>query len=371
MMPNITRGGRMSGLMAYLAGAGRSNEHSEPHLVAGDAAIMAWHDDAELNHHAALQIGWQLDAPRRAFGTRVTTAVKDREGHNVGVKDAHVWHCSLSLRPDEPELSDERWAHICTEFVAGMGFADAASDDASCRWVAVRHGQSKAGNDHVHVVVGLVREDGSKAKVWNDRPNAQRLAGELERKYGLQVLCSREAGTGGRGQKPAEVEVVVRDELAKTVRATAAVSDSEVEFVSRMRETPNVRIRPRFVAGREDVVSGYSVAWGAPAGGALNWYGGGSLGADLSLPKLRAEWPDTPQDAAAAIPQWRSAKRNQRVTPDATRPAVAVPRTPATSSRWPSARAARRPAMKLSSCAGCAAPVCGFGRALRRAARAL
>lgn len=40
MMPNITRGARMSGLMSYLAGPGRSNEHSEPHLVAGDAAIM-------------------------------------------------------------------------------------------------------------------------------------------------------------------------------------------------------------------------------------------------------------------------------------------------------------------------------------------
>jgi len=43
----------------------------------------------------------------------------------VGVKDAHVWHCSLSLRADEPELSDEQWAHIAEEFVAGMGFADA------------------------------------------------------------------------------------------------------------------------------------------------------------------------------------------------------------------------------------------------------
>ena len=40
-MPNITRGGRMTGLLVYLAGPGRNNEHSNPHLVAGDAAIMA------------------------------------------------------------------------------------------------------------------------------------------------------------------------------------------------------------------------------------------------------------------------------------------------------------------------------------------
>jgi hypothetical protein len=355
MMPNITRGARMTGLMAYLAGPGRSNEHSEPHLVAGDAAIMAWHDESELDHKAALQIGWQLDQPRRAFGTRVTTAVKDRHGHNVAVKDAHVWHCSLSLRPDEAELSDERWAHICEEFVSGMGFIDAAGDEAACRWVAVRHGESKAGNDHVHVVVGLVREDGTKANVWHDRPRAQRLAGELERKYGLQILDSRQDGTGARGQKPAEVEVVVRDELAKTVRATAAASDNEAQFVSRMRQTPGVRIRPRFAAGREDVVTGYSVAWAAPGSGALTWHGGGSLSPELSLPKLRADWPDTPQHAMAAIPEWRAAKRNQRAAPSPATAAVAAPTT-----------ARDRLALTVRACAAAAGDEAEFVRRVRR-----
>jgi len=357
MMPNITRGARMTGLMAYLAGRGRSNEHSEPHLVAGDAAIMAWHDESELNHEAALQIGWQLDQPRRAFGTRVTTAVKDRDGHNVAVKDAHVWHCSLSLRPDEPELSDERWAHICEEFVAGMGFADPTGDEAACRWVAVRHGQSKAGNDHVHVVVGLVREDGTKANVWNDRPRAQRLAGELERKYGLRVLDSREAGTGVRGQKPAEVEVVVRDELAKTVRATANASDSEAQFVERMRATPDVRIRPRFAAHRDDVVTGYSVAWAAPGAGAVSWHGGGALGSDLSLPKLRQRWPDSAEQASAAIAQWRAAKRGQRLpTVSAATSAIAAPRT-----------ARERLALTVRGCAAAAGDEAEFVRRVRGA----
>nr|WP_015062420.1 hypothetical protein [Arthrobacter sp. J3.37]AFK89249.1 Relaxase/mobilization nuclease family protein [Arthrobacter sp. J3.37] len=33
MIPNITKGTRMHGLIAYLAGPGRANEHTEPHLV--------------------------------------------------------------------------------------------------------------------------------------------------------------------------------------------------------------------------------------------------------------------------------------------------------------------------------------------------
>ena len=79
MMPNITRGDRMSGLMTYLVGAGRANEHTEPHLVAGDAAMMAWHDDAELGRDSALAIARHLDRPRKAFDVDVKGGHVDRK----------------------------------------------------------------------------------------------------------------------------------------------------------------------------------------------------------------------------------------------------------------------------------------------------
>lgn len=41
MIPNISRGTRMMGLIRYLVGPGRANEHTDPHLVAGSAPIMA------------------------------------------------------------------------------------------------------------------------------------------------------------------------------------------------------------------------------------------------------------------------------------------------------------------------------------------
>ena len=40
MMPNITRGDRMDGLLVYLAGEGRHNEHTEVHTAAGDSAVV-------------------------------------------------------------------------------------------------------------------------------------------------------------------------------------------------------------------------------------------------------------------------------------------------------------------------------------------
>ena len=79
MMPNVVRGDRMSGLMVYLAGPGRHNEHDEPHLVAGDDALMTWYRDVELDRGAALAIARHLDRPRKVFGTEVTTGVYEMQ----------------------------------------------------------------------------------------------------------------------------------------------------------------------------------------------------------------------------------------------------------------------------------------------------
>ena len=53
---------------------------------------------------------------------------------------------------------------IAEAFVAKMGFDDHEGTKAPTRWVAARHGLSAGGNDHVHLVVNLVREDGIKAE---------------------------------------------------------------------------------------------------------------------------------------------------------------------------------------------------------------
>ena len=147
MMPNVTRGDRMAGLMTYLLGQGRHNEHEEPHLVAGDHALMAWYDDAELSVDNAKAIARHLDRLRTAMG--------------VEVKGGHVWHASLSLRAEEGIRTDQEWAAIAQDFVSAMGFDDNDGTKAPCRWVAIRHGLSQAGNDHVHIAVNLVREDGT------------------------------------------------------------------------------------------------------------------------------------------------------------------------------------------------------------------
>lgn len=340
-MPNVTRGDRMSGLLTYLAGPGRSNEHTEPHLVAGDPALMAWHDDAELGRDAALSIARHLDKPRAAFG--------------VEVPGGHVWHCSLSLRAEEGMRTDEEWRKIATDFVKAMDFDDPDSPRASCRWVAIRHGVSTNGNDHIHIAVNLVREDGTKASVHNDFHRAQVAARALEVKYGLEQLESSQAERSTRGYDPAEREAQARSRarakyerartaepaampawelldgadrqariasevradqprqtLAVKVRGCATAASDEGEFVRRMRRA-GLLVRPRFADGRTDVITGYSVAERPQAGERPIWYGGGHLGRDLTLPRLRDGWPDTPTGASDAAAEWNAAKRGRRV----------------------------------------------------------
>lgn len=339
MIPNVVRGSRMGGLLVYLAGPGRHNEHTEPHLVAGDPAMMAWHDDNELGRNDALAIGRHLDRPHRAFETEV--------------KGGHVWHCSLSLSAEEGLLTDQQWRAVSESFVAKMGFDDHEGTKAATRWVAVRHGVSGGGNDHVHLVVNLVREDGTKASVHNDFPRAQKACRELETEHGLARLESAQRDRASRGYDPAEREADARRRargrfegarragtekrswgsvpkqerdaligaqrqadqprfaLARTVRGCATAARDEAEFVRRMRQQ-GVLVRTRLAEGTADVVTGYSVAAKPERGERPIWYGGGHLARDLTLPRLRAEWPDTAQGSTEAAAEWNAARRQRR-----------------------------------------------------------
>lgn len=314
--------------MLYLVGEGKANEHTEQHLIAGNSAIMAMHGGAVLDHAAALEIAKSLDLPRQTFGTEVTRLAVSKDDNGVALRDengavvkrrvqADVWHCSLSLPAEEGQLTDEKWGQIATQFVDRMGFAGPDTGKAECRWVAVRHGVSKNGNDHIHIAVSLVREDGTKAVVNNDYNRSQQVSNDLEREHGLQVYTQPGREFGERGVKPGARESAARRgqvepdvyRLERAVRASAAASVDEGEFVRRMRQA-GVLIRPRFAAGRDDVVAGYSVALRPEKGQQVVWHGGGKLARDLTLPELRKSWPDEPTKAAEAAVEWRSTAKN-------------------------------------------------------------
>ncbi|MFJ6419183.1 relaxase/mobilization nuclease domain-containing protein [Paeniglutamicibacter sp. NPDC091659] len=329
MIPNITRGKKITGVVRYLVDKnsvreGRTgNVHESPHVVGGDAFLQAFYGSEELDATAADEIAAYLDEPRKEFDVSVQERIREfdkdkNEFVSGGFRDAHVWHCSLSLPAEDGKLSNERWAEITQDFMDGMGFTE-ASGKAPIRWVAIHHGESANGNDHVHIAAVLVREDGTKASVFQDQITAQRVSREIEQKYGLTQVNVR--GMAERGEKPAEqrmakeagLDRTAAKEIAGRVRSAAEASVTEDEWIRRVRQA-GVVIKPRFARGSTDVVVGYSASLQpSEYGGRFAFYGGGKLGKDLSLASVRERFgAPTVDQAQAASREWQAAFRGQR-----------------------------------------------------------
>ena len=170
MIPNITKGAEPVGLMRYLIGSGKRNEHTDPHLIAGSPTIMAWFDGVQLSEENAVSIAGELDLNRSKFDVAM---------------DEHIWHCSLSLRVGDRSLTDLKWSDIAQQFMEDMDFISAQTK-ADCQWVAVHHGKSIAGSDHIHIVSSRVRPDGTKWHDGADFSRARKAARKIEKKFGLR-----------------------------------------------------------------------------------------------------------------------------------------------------------------------------------------
>ena len=318
MIAAISEGGSGYGLMNYLVGPGRANEHENAHLVAGSDVIMRrWGAWDELSPAQGYEIARFVDQFMTETGVKPTGSRRafNRDSNKREVikeqVPCHIWHCSLSLKPEEAAQGDERWRMIANDFMDEMGFTG-KDGKAPCRWVAVHHGASKAGGDHIHIMANIVREDGTRWNRWQDQPRAMRAANRIEHKYGLYVVEAREHARGARADSAADLRAANRqghkrtnrEILEQRVRAAAVASTSEHDFLIRLREL-GVKALPRFAKGTQDVVVGYRVGLHAKAGQRTQWYAGGKLARDLSLPRLRSRWPDTPVSAQQAVDAWR------------------------------------------------------------------
>jgi len=326
MIAEIVRGDGMPDLIAYLFGPGRHNEHVDQHLVAGyaDAVFTApdslWKSEPGVQRQVqkeARDLGWQVEYPRSRWGTQVPRG--------------HVWHCSLAIRADEGQLTDTQWTEAAHAMIDALGFSGAGGK-APCRWVAVRHGPSSEGNDHIHIAVNLVREDGTKASTWNDYRKAGAVCTDLEARFSLRDVPGRITGRSVPEPTRADREISaargepepLRTRLERKVRACAAAACSEAHFIALARAN-GLLIMARYATGDHARVTGYAVAerdgrhaYSTRTGtrGPL-WFGGGKLASDLALPRLRGRWqPDATMTTMEALAAWSaSTSTAQGVTP--------------------------------------------------------
>ncbi|MEN8654374.1 relaxase/mobilization nuclease domain-containing protein [Streptomyces sp. 21So2-11] len=305
MIPRIQkRGQRTLGLLYYLYGPGKFEEHTDPHLVA------SW------NHYAP-------DPGRDASATlKQLQQLLDQPVENVDQAEQpkkHVWHLSVRNAAEDRILTDEEWGDVARRMVAAAGIDDSEMG-GGCRWAAVRHA-----DDHIHIVATLVREDGYKPELNNDAARVQTQARALEAELGLRRLNK---GDGTAAKRPTSAERhkakrqgrerTAREELRETVRRAVAGATSEGEFFDRLAAA-GLLIRTREAPSGD--LLGYKVALpddrnkdDEPV-----FYPGARLAPDLSLPRIRERWSAENPD------QTPSADTPVRATPDS--PSAARRRT--------------------------------------------
>jgi hypothetical protein len=277
------RGEHVQPLLYYLFGPGRHEEHTDPHIVAG------WRHPADL------------EPPLRPDGTRDFTnltglLLQPQAALGKRAYARPVWHCSMRAAPEDRMLSDDEWAAIAHEVMHRTGLSPYGQEDEAVRWVAVRHG-----DDHIHLVAMLARQDGGKPSLSWERYKVRAACLAAEQRYGLRSTAPADC-TAARRPTRAENDKAARcglDEaprviLRRQVTTAAASASSEDEFFARLDQA-RVQVRKRFSVSNPGQVTGYSVALPGDTtkdGGPV-WYGGGKLAADLSWPKLRQRWtPD-------------------------------------------------------------------------------
>jgi len=350
-------GGRVRGLVEYLFGPGRSDEHTDPHVIAAYDPIL---------------VGDRGDTP---LGRKMLAAELDftRAQLRPEVKEKFVWHGVVSVDTDDGHLSAGQWDDIATTVTDHLGFNP--DSETGVRWIAVHHGDSAGGNDHVHLVANLINDDGRKHKFI--RPPGVMMGEvrkDLELKHGLK-LVGHDTGNGlgtynqaetrraeeQRQNTAAEKAVPVQSvkaaepetvRLERRVRAAASAATDESDFLHHLQEQ-EVAVRPRFATGDRTRVVGMSVALPTGDGQTLIWHGGGRLAKDLTLPAIRTQWGQTTEQQSAAVDVWHQlgvGGTTKTDTADTVQPAEAL--TPAPVGQAPPADLQSRVRTAAASAAG-------------------
>lgn len=283
------RGAHTYGLVAYLLGPGRTNEHVEPRVIAG------WMPQPWLNlpgrsdgrpGHDVRGLVTALDEPVRAAGDRAPAR--------------YVFHTVISNRDSDPQLTDAQWADVAYDLMRELGLAGTEQGQRDIRWVAIRHDEQ-----HIHLAGTLIRADGTVAHTPQDFAAAAVVRARMEARYGLAATNTGDRTASIRPQR-AEQEKAARQDRPETeretvrrvVRSAAAASTSGEQFRAELIRS-GLRFEPRYSVTTAGQITGYKVSLlPTRSGGDTVWFAGGGLDRDLTWPKLTARW--APPDVRGA-----------------------------------------------------------------------
>ncbi|MFJ3146466.1 relaxase/mobilization nuclease domain-containing protein [Streptomyces halstedii] len=282
MVPDVSTGSDTRGLIAYLFGPGRRDEHTDPHIVA------AW------DMAGAPDPGRDPEATYSQLAKRLDTHVDLRTRELGGRKPSqHVWHCPVRTAPGDRYLTDTEWTEVARRILHATGIAP-DGDEKACRWIAVRHA-----DDHIHIMATTVRADGRRPRTHRDGQRAQAECRKIETEFGLRRLKSGDltAPRTPTGAERAKAErqgqkVTARHWLREQAYAVAAAVHNEADYFT-VLQSLGIKVKTRIGPETGDII-GYSLAAPGDTNAADEpvWYGGSKLAPDLSINRLRERLPD-------------------------------------------------------------------------------
>lgn len=293
MVPDVSTGSDTQGLINYLFGKGRRDEHTDPHIVA------AW------DMAGAPDPGRDPNVTYRQLARRLDHHVDLRTRELGKPPPQHVWHCPVRTAPGDRYLTDAEWAEIARRVVAATGIAP-DGDDKACRWIAVRHAE-----DHIHILATTVRADGRRPRTNRDGQRAQAECRKIEAEFGLRRLKSGDltapkTPTGAERAKADRQgqEVTAREWLRERAYAVAAAVHSIDDYFTVLASL-GIQVKTR-IGPESGEVTGYSLA----APGDSIFFGGSKLAPDLSYNRLTERLPiqdvaDRPKVVADPAEPWR------------------------------------------------------------------
>lgn len=297
MVPDIGEdpGHDTAGLLHYLFGPGRTDEHTDQHLVASWAPLLT--PDPGDHPYGSAESARLI----RLMAERLDLPVLARHGGAYPLA-GHVWHCPVRTAPGDRILSDAEWGEVAKRIMSATGLAP-YGDNRDVRWVAVRHA-----SDHIHLLATLAGQDGRAPRHHNDAARAQAECRAIEREFGLQQLNPGDgtapprpkrgeiAKAERRGQ-PEPSRTVLQDAVRQAMVGATALDD----FFAHLRQAGVLCEVSYFPSGD---VRGYKVAavGDVTADGTPIWFTGSRLGLSVNQVRAQLQGPsDDPAAAAAAV----------------------------------------------------------------------
>ena len=268
MIAKITRGSDAAGLARYLHGPGRANEH----VYVRDGRTFS----------GGLVIGGTVPVVDERDGSGWARAFKLAHAQRPRVRK-NVWQCSLRAHADDRRLSDDEWNQVVDRLAERLGFAEHP-------YVVVRHA-----DDHVHVAVSRVADDGAVWKGAHDFRAVRPVMREAEQRYGLTVVPDHQQAPAPKtgltqgeerrarrtGQTPGRADLAMNVRAAVDVAAGSGRAGFEAEL-----ERAGILYRANIAStGR---VNGYSFADPnrLDGDGQLVWFTASKLDRGLSWSKV-------------------------------------------------------------------------------------